>query len=65
MEPVKTHDLFVWACINTKTGEVEMTEIRAHEDELDKNLVEGWEWRRFLLIEDNSPPATISTNQPK
>jgi len=60
MEPIQTTDLFVWACVNTKTGEVEMTEIQAYDDDLPGNLVEGWEWRRFRLIEantsDNPPP---------
>jgi hypothetical protein len=54
MEPVQTPDLFVWACVNTKTGEVEMTEIQPYDDELNENLVEGWEWRRFRLIEANA-----------
>ncbi len=57
MEPVQTPDLFVWACVNTKTGEVEMTEIQPYDDELNENLVEGWEWRRFRLIEANDPSA--------
>ena len=53
MEPVNTPDLFVWACVNTKTGEVDMTEIQPFDDDLNENLVEGWEWRRFRLIEAN------------
>ena len=53
MEPVQTPDLFVWACVHTKTGKVEMTEIQPYDDELDENLAEGWEWRRFRLIEAN------------
>ncbi len=52
MESVNsTTDLFVWACVNTKTGEVEMEEVRSYDDELDADLVEGWEWRRFRLVE--------------
>ena len=51
MEPVETQDLFVWACVHTKTGRVEMTEIQPYEDTLDRNLAEGWEWKRFRLIE--------------
>jgi predicted NUDIX family NTP pyrophosphohydrolase len=53
MEPVRTTDLFAWACVNTTTGEVEMTGIKPYDDELNENLVEGWEWRRFRLIEAN------------
>ena len=70
MEPVQTPDLFVWACVNTKTGEVEMTEIQHYDDELNENLVEGWEWRRFRLIEANAElrdrpeSATPPHNQP-
>jgi hypothetical protein len=30
-----------------------MTEIQPYDDELNENLVEGWEWRRFRLIEAN------------
>ena len=52
MERVDSPDLFVWACVNTKTGEVEM-EVQQYDDELNQNLVEGWEWRRFRLIEAN------------
>ena len=52
MERVDSPDLFVWACVNTKTGEVEM-DVQLYDDELNQNLVEGWEWRRFRLIEAN------------
>jgi hypothetical protein len=61
MESVNTPDLFVWACVDTKTGEVEMTGIRTHYDELEDYLVGGWEWRLFLLVEANSPPNTNQT----
>lgn len=53
-EPMQTPDLFVWACVNTKTGEVEMTDIQPYDDDLNENLVAGWEWRRFRLIEANA-----------
>lgn len=65
MEPVRTPDLFVWACVNTKTGEVEMTEIQPFDDELSKNLVEGWEWRRFRLIEANANCAGTDASAPR
>lgn len=64
MEPVQTHDLFVWACVNTKTGEVEMAEIQPYDDELNKNLVEGWEWRRFRLIEANANVDASADEKP-
>ena len=51
-ESVKSTNLFVWACVNAKTGQVEVSEVRAYNDELDADLVEGWEWRRFRLVED-------------
>ena len=51
MEEVKSPDLFVWTCVNIPTGEVEMTDIHPFDDELDNNLVTGWEWRRFRLVE--------------
>ena len=62
MEPLQATDLFVWACVNTKTGEVEMTEIQAFDDDLCGNLVEGWEWRRFRLIEANADSTRTHTN---
>lgn len=54
MEPVQSPDLFVWACVHARTGEVETTEIQPYDDELNQNLVDGWEWRRFRLVE--APP---------
>lgn len=62
MEPLQATDLFVWAYVNTKTGEVEMTEIQAFDDDLCGNLVEGWEWRRFRLIEANADSIRTETN---
>jgi hypothetical protein len=50
MEPVKTHDLFVWVCVNTETGQVEMMDLQPFDDALDGDLVEGWEWRKFRLV---------------
>jgi hypothetical protein len=52
IESENSTDLFVWTCVNTKTGQVEVEEVRAYDDELDADLVEGWEWRRFRLVED-------------
>ena len=67
MESVQTPDLFVWACVNTKTGEVEMMEIQPYDDELDENLVEGWEWRCFRLVEANvkehAPPLAGANDE--
>ena len=54
MEPMQTPDLFVWACVNAKTGEVEMSRIQPYSDQLSENLVDGWEWRRFRLVESNT-----------
>ena len=33
-ESVKSTDLFVWACVNTKTGEVAMEEVQAYDDQM-------------------------------
>lgn len=49
----KSADLFVWVCVNTLTGQVDTSEPRGSGDDLDGNLIEGWEWRRFRLIEAN------------
>jgi hypothetical protein len=51
---VESADLFVWAAVNNTTGEVEMGGIQPYDDDLDEDLVEGWEWKRFWLIPDNS-----------
>jgi hypothetical protein len=51
---IKSADLFVWVCVNTLTGQVDTSEPRGSGDDLDGNLIEGWEWRRFRLIEANS-----------
>jgi hypothetical protein len=45
----KTPDLFVWAAVNTKTGNVDMLNIEPFDDEL-VELVPGAEWRRFRLV---------------
>jgi len=52
MEHVRAPDLFVWACVNTNTGQVEM-DAQPYDDELSNDLVDGWEWRRFRLVEAN------------
>lgn len=47
-----------------------MTEIQAFDDDLPGNLLEGWEWRRFRLIEandkrrDTNMSATDPNNTP-
>lgn len=57
---IKTTDLFVWACVNSKTGEVEM-EVQQFDDELNEDLVEDWEWRRFRLVEANKEVSRESS----
>ena len=51
MGHIKSPDLFVWAGVNTDTGEVEM-EVECFDDELSE-LSAGWKWQRFRLIPDN------------
>ena len=36
MESENSTNLFVWACVNAKTGQVEVEEVRAYDDELDQ-----------------------------
>ena len=64
MERVKNPDLFVWACVNTNTGQVEM-DIQQYDDELSNDLVGGWEWRRLRLDEANATEKmTMNQNEP-
>ncbi len=42
-------DLFVWAVVDTKTGEVDMTDLAVWE-EWRYTLNPGYEWRRFRLV---------------
>lgn len=46
----KNHNLYVWAAVYTATGEVEM-ELCDTEDEFE--IDDGWEWKRFRLVEDS------------
>lgn len=52
LDGVRNHNLFVWAAVHMKTGEVEMMSIEVFDDELRK-LSDGWEWRKFCIIEVN------------
>jgi hypothetical protein len=45
----QTPDLFVWATVDTKTGNVDITDVQPFDDELDE-LRPGYEWRRFRLV---------------
>ena len=51
MVGIQTPNLFVWACVHAPTGQVEMTDLRPFDDELGEELVAGWAWRRFRLVE--------------
>ena len=42
-------ELFVWVCVNTKTGEVEKTDIECFDDALSEDLCDYWEWQKFKL----------------
>ena len=46
---VKTTNLFVWAAIDTETGQVYVDDIKEFDDEL-KKLSSGYEWRKFRLV---------------
>lgn len=55
MEQVQSRDLFMWGSVKTATGELDVSDMHPFDDELGK-LAEGWEWRRFRLVEE--PPTT-------
>ena len=46
---VKTTSLFVWAVVDTETGQVYIDDIKEFDDEL-KRLSSGYEWRKFRLV---------------
>ena len=45
----KSSDLFVWAVVNSDTGEVNVAFIEPWEDKLRK-VADGYEWRKFRLV---------------
>ena len=50
IETVKNTKLTVYATVNTKTGEVETSNIKCEKQDSD-NLVDDWEWREFRIVE--------------
>lgn len=54
MERVRKDEVYAWAAVKTDTGEVDVSDIRPFDDELE-SLVAGWEWRKFNLIPANAP----------
>lgn len=55
MVPIRSNEVYAWAPVNTKTGQVEMCDLRRYDDSLEK-LAEDWEWCRFTLIPSPPPP---------
>jgi hypothetical protein len=53
MVRVLKREIFGWMPVNTITGEVECTDFRQFDDELE-TLSNGWEWKRFTLALSNS-----------
>ncbi len=53
MVETKTPDLFVWAIVNTETGEVDVTTVQPFDDELYKPSP-PYEWRRFRLVPEDT-----------
>lgn len=42
---------YVWAAVNTLEGDrIDHLSIVLYEDETDRRLIAGWEWRRFKLM---------------
>lgn len=48
-ERTRVDKVYVWAAVHTPTGEVELDDVREFDDQL-KDLVEGFEWRKFRMI---------------
>jgi hypothetical protein len=46
---VESTDLFVWAVVDSETGEVDMTDLTKWE-EGQYSLNPGYEWRKFRLV---------------
>ena len=51
MKRVRKDQIYLWAGVRIETGEVEMNDLRAFDDELE-DLCDGWEWRK-LILSDN------------
>ena len=49
----KSSDLFVWAVVNSDTGEVNVAFIEPWEDKLRK-VADGYEWRKFRLVPEGA-----------
>lgn len=49
---IRTQELYCFALVEVETGRVEMAEIYAY-DETPFEPDDGWEWRRFRLVEAN------------
>lgn len=45
-----TNDIIVYAVVEKKTGEID-GEIYKYDDEIDRKLVDGFEWRKFKLTD--------------
>jgi hypothetical protein len=52
---VRTTSLFVWAAVDTETGQVYVDDIKEFDDELNK-LSSGYEWRKFRLFPESESP---------
>jgi hypothetical protein len=63
MVQVKKDELYVWAPVHTASGLVELEGVQEYDDEL-KDLVAGWEWRKFILIPQNDE-LSCEAEQPK
>lgn len=46
--PVKQEEMFIWAVVDTATGEVNLENAHFYEDEF-HTLVKGYEWRKFKV----------------
>ena len=48
MVKVRKDEIYVWAAVNTDTGEVELDDIPIFDDQL-STLNHPWRWERFTL----------------
>lgn len=61
MVRVQRDEIYIWAAVNTETGEVDLEDVQQYNDDL-RMLDKGWEWKRFTMITTPSPtPAPNET----
>lgn len=62
MVEVKCDEIYAWAAVDTKTGEVELGDIRQFDDNLEP-LALGWKWVRFTMTPSEVTQPMIANQE--